>query len=407
MSMSQLGELYLLQRSENLSYIVDYEPKEEQPNIDSNCLLELNNTTSFVPVYAFTNADSVCYVYTFITNNLHYSILLLTKKNYPKLFMDFFNDANKYFEKHQDTDAQCRFNVIWTLMQCWVEEEGNINTFSFGKSINYKTNQLVYNQFEPSSYFSSKTDYVKLWKNVLLNKKILIIADKTEDLAPSVFSVIGIISPFEYKGSFMIKSTKNVDNFMIQIPKDVSIVGLLKDDLKYLSKSIRFDMVLTVQKNKGKEKDTVIVKKKAKLLRDLMITITDRNLETDPYHELCQRRIVTDDIDQVLCPEMKAKTLEFSELREFEKTKTFQDWNSPRIFRDELRNSFLSVSPSEAISSLEDSELPVAYEKVLDILRMNPSDEHLCSVLRKHRRSLEKKLGTTINHSSDSSDTAY
>ena len=407
MARGNFGELYLLQRSANVSYIVDYEPKQQQPNIDSSCLLELDNTTSFVPVYAFTNTNRVCYVYTFVTNNLHYSILLLTKKSFPKLFMNFFEDAKNYFDSAEEADAQCRFNVIWTLMQCWVEEDGNLNLFSFGNLLNMKTSQLGYDQYEPSSYFSSKTNYVKLWKSVLLNKKILIIANRTEDLAPAVFSVIGIVSPFEYKGRFMIKSTKNVDNVMITVPKDASIIGLLKDDLKYLSKNIHFDMVLRVETNRGKEKDTVIVKKKAKLLRDLMITITDRNLETDPYHELCNRQIVTDDIDDVLCPEMKAKTLEFSELREFEKTKTFQNWNRPRLFRGELRSSFLSVSPSEAIGSLQEYELPMAHEKVMDLLRLNPSDEHLCSVLRKHRRSIERKLGSNIKHSSDSSDTAY
>ena len=101
---------------------------------------------------------------------------------------------------------------------------------------------------------------------------------------------------------------------------------------------------------------------------------------------------------------MKAKTLEFLELRAFEKTKTFQEWNKERIFRDELRNSFLSVSPNEAISTLKDEELSVAYEKVLDILSMNPTDEHYRSVLRKHRRSLERRFGSTLIHSSDSSD---
>ena len=137
---------------------------------------------------------------------------------------------------------------------------------------------------------------------------------------------------------------------------------------------------------------------------ELMETISDRNLENCPYHEITGQAVVTEDIDDVLCPEMKMKTMTFNELREFERTETFVEWMEPRVYRQQLRNSFLSVQPREAVSRLGDEDVEVAYMGVKHMLAANPNDSHLRSVLRKHRRELEGRLDQLESHSSDSSD---
>ena len=133
-----------------------------------------------------------------------------------------------------------------------------------------------------------------------------------------------------------------------------------------------------------------------------METISNRNLETDPYHELLSRRLVTDDIDTVMCPQMKKKTLTFSELRIFETTRLVSEWMNGRTYRPELRESFLSNTPSEIVEKIETKDLPLALSAVNSIKAMFPNDSHFQSVMKKHRRLIEDRLGQINRRSSDS-----
>lgn len=357
-------------------------------------------------IFAITSDPYVLHVWNFHFHNENYAIVISTLTSFHSLFINLLKNMQDYFgnvDKNQD--ATCRFNIIMSFISSWLINENNqVSALGINGPGIYSASDIGFSSFEPSLYFNSKTDYVSLWKSVILNNRILIISENIEDIAPAVFSVIGLSSPFEYKGKYLITTNqydKRISNNRLNYP----IVGVVGKNIKTAEFQKYFSNIIKVEPNSGKLNDTIIVHKKMKLLYDEICVISDRNLENDPYYELLNKRIITPDLDAIICDKMKQKTLTVPELMTLETTETFQYWLHQRIYRSNLRNSFLSVIPSEAVNSLSDDDLDKAYGHIIALRKLFQNDFHFQHVLRKHKTLIARRIGMNNVHSysSDSS----
>ncbi|EAY07172.1 hypothetical protein TVAG_197850 [Trichomonas vaginalis G3] len=357
-------------------------------------------------IFAITSDPYVLHVWNFHFHNENYAIVISTLTSFHSLFINLLKNMQDYFgnvDKNQD--ATCRFNIIMSFISSWLINENNqVSALGINGPGIYSASDIGFSSFEPSLYFNSKTDYVSLWKSVILNNRILIISENVEDIAPAVFSVIGLSSPFEYKGKYLI-TTNQYDKRISNNRLNYSIVGVVGKNIKTAEFQKYFSNIIKVEPNSGKLNDTIIVHKKMKLLYDEICVISDRNLENDPYYELLNKRIITPDLDAIICDKMKQKTLTVPELMTLETTETFQYWLHQRIYRSNLRNSFLSVIPSETVNSLSDDDLDKAYGHIIALRKLFQNDFHFQHVLRKHKTLIARRIGMNNVHSysSDSS----
>lgn len=357
-------------------------------------------------VFSITHDLYVLHIWNFTCDNENCAIVISTKTNFHYLFINLLKNAQNYFKNTECTqNSESRFNIILSFISSWfINENQEINALTFNGIDTFKVSNIGFSSFELSEYFDSKTDYTKPWKSMILNRGVLVISKDIEDVAPAVFSVLGLVSPFEFKGKFLI-TTNSSDKRIYDNRRKYSIVGLVTPNAKISNEFANFGMILRVKKNSGKLEDTRIVHKRQKLLYDELKEISDRNIERDPYHELLNKKVISEELETIICEQMKKKTLTVPELMEFEETKTFQYWICNRQYRGKLRNSFLSALPLDVVSKLNDEDLEKAYSKIIILREMFCNDRHFLKVLKKHKTLIGRKLGKN-NVQSPSSDSS-
>lgn len=354
-------------------------------------------------VFAFTVDDTIAYTWSFKLGSDIHSIIVLSSKPYPSMFFDLLDEADKDCpSEYTQLNENSRFELIVSFIESWrfVDNE-EILYSSIDQCRTVKPSEVDFNAFDPYHYFAKDTDYTSLWKAMLLNKGILVKGDDEESISRGVMSLVGLVKPFSFTGKILITNNK-YDNRIFDTKAGYSIIGITEDCCKVSEFKRSFGEIISIDTKTGTNIDTVIIHKKQKLLFDLMLTIANRNLETNPYHELIGKRIVTDEIDNPMCAAMKKKTLTFPELRKFELTKTMSLWREERLYRSELRESFLSNDPSETVEKIESKDLPLTLSIVNQLKEMYPDDLHFQSVMRKHRRLIEAKIGIVNRRQSDS-----
>lgn len=354
-------------------------------------------------VFAFTVGSMTAYTWSFQYGSNVDSIIILSSLPYPHLFLNLLSEVSQNCPANDTNfDEDTRFNLVVSFINSWkLQAEGKVLYSSIEASGYFGLSNFGYSSIDPYHYFGKDTDYTKIWKSLLLNQGVAVIGDDESSICQGVFSLLGLFEPFKFNGEYLITNNPK-DSRLFDTSKKYSIVGILTNNFNASKYKRKFGICLQIDTKTGQELDTIIIHKKQKLLYDLMETISNRNLETDPYHELLSRRLVTDDIDTVMCPQMKKKTLTFSELRIFETTRLVSEWMNGRTYRPELRESFLSNTPSEIVEKIETKDLPLALSAVNSIKAMFPNDSHFQSVMKKHRRLIEDRLGQINRRSSDS-----
>ena len=233
-----------------------------------------------------------------------------------------------------------------------------------------------------------------MWRSIVLNNGVLIIADSAEIASGSVIAALSLFEPLYYEEPKLLYTNENDPRYqeLLMPNSKYKIVGTT--DKTLADKQRSFSTVINIQTKDFQdmsELNKMYVKKTHRFVCIIMSRIS-YNLLIDPYFNILNKTIDT----EVFYKKFSEFPKELFE--KFQNSLTFQKWRYRKINIDQIRTSFLSVTPEEAASHVKDSELKLAYNELKRIVHLCQNDIHLRLVLEKNIRILKRKLNAITNH---------
>jgi len=355
-------------------------------------------------IFTFTTDSYYCYGYNVLISGSFYSIVLFANYLMPNLYKMLLKNIDMFFVKQCiGFDIKYLVSIIKTLVIQWtVDPNNDMCAYMFDSTYKVKAPKcLLFDEYDPLSYFSCTTEFINVWKCLMTKKTVLVMCDSPEILEDSIYSLLSLVTPFVFKDPILLTYNK-YDPRLYDNSKSYSIIGVVSSTDISIPHSVHIVLHASKTSIKLSSQELIITKKKASLLYEIICHISDRNLETDPYHELLGFPIIGEDINDIMSSEMKRKTLNYQELKTFESTKTFQGWSISRRFRSIVRDAFLSSSAKELMVKKTTDELKAILKYIPFIIKAYPNDNHLKSVFKNHRRIILEITGSNSDASDDS-----
>lgn len=373
--------------------MAQYPPKIEIPDLallQNVCIPpSINQTTT--EIFALNTPSNYCFLYAFIYENVSYSISILTHSLYASLYFDFLHAVDASFAKIETkSDPLCRFGLVKSLLLSWSTNKAdelivNFPFDTFVLSISSITNWFTNFNVAPFVHYIND-----VWLATLMNKGVLIIAPNAEIASSTVFGVLSLLDRFKYRDEFLLYTEKGDPRYheiMTNENLPYKIVGTTNPELA--NGDSRFSAIITIKAKTFENTFDQQQEYRTKTIRLFGYLFVRMNLQllTDPYSDLLDKEL---DVDELV--KLSENEYPYELFSEVQQTKTFLQWRKHVSERHQLRESFLSVPPTEAIQKIRPDLYQKALDKLMIIIKSNVRDLHLQRVLKTHQTLLTKKL---------------
>ncbi|KAH0787601.1 hypothetical protein GPJ56_008482 [Histomonas meleagridis] len=256
------------------------------------------------------------------------------------------------------------------------------------------TYEILYKSFNPVQWLGTNVDLRQLWHILLTNKGILVYGHDPWHISNAVFSILSLSSPVRYNDDYLTYTRFGDPRFaeVIEGSTRYKIVGTTNDLV--LERCKQFAIVIKLPDKPQKPNNEIrdeIERRENRLLGRIEDFI-DLKLDEDPYFDLLYKDINEIDLHYVESTKKNSKQLKYDEIIEFTKTKTFDEWRRAIVYRDALREGFLSIPPKMAIRERDKNTLERMMGIVEALMERYVEDTHFISVLSLHRNLLRNLL---------------
>jgi hypothetical protein len=252
---------------------------------------------------------------------------------------------------------------------------------------------VTYDAFDPCRYFGRLADLAGLWRAILTNAGILIVGPNPEIVSNAVYSVISLVAPLQYRDPVLAFTRLGDPRFadVINGSRFWKIVGTT--NILAVERCEQFKMVMKVgvpMKDAESDIRKVLCQKTKRLLRKFEGELDDL-LETDPYSDFIGAEFTLEDCRVIGSTDPKSSQLSPADVFEFQRTLTFAFWRESIALRENLRDSFLSMAPEEAVAGRQPYELDKMEVALQKIQEKFPGDVHWMAVIARHQHFIRRE----------------
>jgi hypothetical protein len=232
-----------------------------------------------------------------------------------------------------------------------------------------------------------------LWRALLTNSGVLILGPNPEIVSNAVYSVVSLVAPLQYREPVLVFTRLGDPRFadVINGSRFGKIVGTT--NILAFERCKQFKVVLKVEvpiRDHETEIRNVLSQKTKRLLTKFEGEL-DELLETDPYSDFIGTEFTLEDCRVIGSTDPKSKQLSPAEVFEFQQTMTFAFWRQSIALRGNLRDSFLSMSPEDAVAGRPPDELDKMEVALQKIQEKFPGDGHWMAVVDRHRHFIRRE----------------
>ncbi|OHS94757.1 hypothetical protein TRFO_10926 [Tritrichomonas foetus] len=382
------------------------------------------------------------------------SIVIISSHFRPSLFIDFLASVSMSFSRNE-AEPLCRFVLVQSLLISWsTNNDGDLivnypyNTFI----VSLNDNQSWTNGFNIAPLFP----YVdNIWNAAIRNKGILIYAPTSALASSSTLAIFSIIEPFVYSEPYlnctqrgdpriskvyehyektqsfeiegplleMLSQYKIISttdqklfhflsnlivnsqypNHLFRNPSQNSMNDSISDSQvdsfadpnnptppgTFLSSNSLFKAVIKINEKHFvhmNDLKSVYTKKTRRIIRQFN-ALLNFSLLSDPYFDILHKHVEETEFTRIW-PNENRKEL----YADFQNTMTFKKWRHIESDREQLRTSFLSVPPKEAVEKVPPELCKEAIKQIHLILNAHKRDEHFGTILKLNLSLLKKKI---------------
>lgn len=342
-----------------------------------NEIFSINTDIAYYYIWSFCYRESPC------------AIVIASSRFRPALFFDFFRAVKKSFDGDA-SDPLCRFGFVKSLLMSWYSnDEGDL-------VINYPLDSFTLRITGTESWTSNfkisplYPEIDQIWRSIILNRSVLIVAPSAEIASGSIIAIFHLFEPLFYEEPILLYTNENDPRYeeLLTANCKYKIVGTT--DKSLIEKQKGFATVVEIQQKDFQDMSELkqIYKKKTRRLILMIMNGISYHMLSDPYFNILNKKINTDNF----CKVFREYPKEFFE--EFQKTLTFQKWRHRKFNIEHIRTAFLSVTPEDATSRIKDDELNQAYNELKRIIHFCQRDTHLRTVLERNLRILKRKMNS-------------
>lgn len=385
--------------------ITQYPAKIEIPDLPllKNLCVPYSISKTKAEIFAINTPSNYCFIYSFIFEKIPYSIIIMTSSLYASLYFDFLHAVDASFATIQEkSDPMCRFGLVKSLLLSWFTKTAdelvvNFPLDSFSLNISSITSWFANFNVAPFALYINE-----VWHAILMNKGVLIIAPNAEIASSAVFGVLSLLDRFKYCDEFLLYTEKGDPRYHEIMTNDslpYKIVGTTNPDLA--NGDSRFSAIITIKATTFENMFEQQQEYRTKTIRLFGCLFVQMNIQllTDPYSDLLNKKLNINELVRLSDNEYSAEIF-----TEIQNTKTFLQWRKHVSERNQLRESFLSVPPYEAIKQIHPEFYQKALDQLLIIVNSNVRDLHLQRVLKTHQAILSKKVKKLDEDRNESSD---
>ena len=340
--------------------------------------------------FAFNVENTYCSAWAFCNREAAYSIVVTSSMFRPFLLEDILRHAEMACRKSNLVDARNRAVLLYSALNTieYVSRTEFIVRFP-AQNIRFSGgNQPIYWLRCPNCSLLGP-HIQEVWETIMTNGKVLIIGNDTEVVSHAGVEALCLFSGIEFVERYAVFSQEgdprtDISEFHILATTDTSV------DIS------NFDSVIRVnaRNRRNVRRQTQDLWERTRTTYRLLAHLWQDNILADPYLDICKKQLRPDRS----LPHFE--TLADQEpprpgfLEKAQSTESFSKFRNGFIDPDMLRNSFLSVSPQEAVEALSDDELDRALTHVESLVGSDNvrNDVHLVSVLKQHRSLIRNRM---------------
>ena len=341
-------------------------------------------------IYAFTISETrICYAITFLYQNQHFTIVILSNRFIPFLYESFLRDTLSIFSKSfENVDPEMRLEYVYSTITSWkvLPKQKEIQFFSIEKTYTVNKKSLRFQDYDPFKHFSDADKVNSVWRALFLGKGVLVIAKDPHDLLESVFSIASITAPVPFCGKMLITTCifdprlENLDGY--------ELVGILAEAEESVKR--KFEFVLhTSRKASDFSGARDKLYDRSRRLKNIFLYLMDRLLIINPFNDLLCGPWVNDTLEYEMNSKKNRDLLNPAQIRAAEKTETVKQWRHLKRYREAFRSAFLSTDPQTVFSTMSLGHLheisPILDEMSNDIYK---DDSHMKAVIKQYRKIL-------------------
>jgi hypothetical protein len=335
-------------------------------------------------VFCFNVATSYEFTWAFRYGYKSAALVAVSSRFWPSLFFDFWRAVADCFppERSEDSDPMCRFGFVKSLLATWAMRNDVVHVTYPLESFSMKAQDCA-NWMANFSIGPLYPHGARIWRELLANQSILIIATTPEIACAAVIAALSLLKPYRYSDPFLLHTTRK-DIRSPRISEGYyKLVGTTDQDFD----PAPFDMVIAIRGNKFEDDPELKYQCQRKTERYFAILMSLMNYELlkNPYFDILEYPI---DIEKV----QNTKDADRDLLVKMQRGAIFRDWRKLVIVRDQVRTAFVSTPPEQAMEYVTPENCQKALDCLTKIEEAFPGDFHLMAVLKKHRTMLKKKM---------------
>lgn len=366
--------------------LISFEPKtfdldKELSIITLNCAPQ--QVTQLPSYFAFSANGYIGNVFYFEYEGMQYSLVATSYDAVPAFFKVYFDEI--YDATNTGIVIDSLTETVWKHLQMWKKEKDSYQIYFTSGLASFPIDKKVttFTYFNPYKYFNDDDQLDKLWRGMYSEKRILIYAEDEMTLTNGLFSALASISPFEYKGNYLIVLNKNDPRLFDN--KDYNVIAALKSSTSTITG--HFDLIIEATKPMPdidySTLNTSLLDRNKKV-QEVINYLLDRTLLINPYNDVLEGPYINDNLENEMKNYKKNGTLSPQELRDFEMSETGRYYRKQIIFRESFRNAFLSVEPVKALNGKSKTHLLTIKEFLEKYIKLTEGDLHMKSVLKAH-----------------------
>ncbi|EAX90415.1 hypothetical protein TVAG_488690 [Trichomonas vaginalis G3] len=367
-------------------------------NLESNIQYIVLNCLPDTPMpppsyFIFSSLNYLCYCYYFQFQENNYVLILLSKQLLPKLLFEFLHDSSEYIETQ--TSLEDIVKHLWETISVYTRTD----IFSGGQTYQFPTGKEMYTSdedsteydcYDPFNEFPMTSKIPILWKALLIGEPVKLLSKNEVDLTHALFSLMNIINPYKFEGQVLV--VLNQHDPRLAHASDYPITATLSN----ISRSAKGSFKHTIFQGQCLPGSNLGMKnallERTEKVRTVHAYLMDREIMVNPYNDIINGTYIGDQLKDEMKNYKQNGTLSPQEMYKFGLTQTAIRFRLRNTLRESFRDAVLSVPPEDFMKRLKKEDFPTIIKFIEDHLNVYEKDQHMFSVLKKHKKLFKQQL---------------
>jgi hypothetical protein len=294
-------------------------------------------------------------------------------------------------------DPYNRFAYLCSIVSSWPRDRvpDNLDVTFPSQEFHWRfsSGDSTFATFDPGRYFTPP-DCKLIWKSLFTKTPVLIVCPDSEVATNVMFSILGLMSPMEYRDGFCLWLTVQDPRFVSIVSEQSNLSLVATDAAVLVEASDYFRVVFRVTNRIQPMVENIASSFHLKMKRTLSIAefVLDNSLMCDSYFDFLEIPILKPSLASELVEFKKFDLPTLEEFEAWEKTETFRYWRKKRESLERLRDAILSRDPREVLRDKGFDQLLMIQQRIRQLKKDFARDVHVMAVLKRHTRIVERKL---------------